>query len=152
MTSWALARRITEVAWKVVQVPFWVWDRVLPGTFGTRCGERKRNVWFRGGNHRAPERQHVTLFVWSRWTETVAPQEDFCRVFLVLTPLGLLTATQGVLFMAVSESLCITHTALKRQWFLVGDVGDKRTGIKSQDSYSWGRIVLTAREGTNNFE
>ena len=54
--------------------------------------------------------------------------------------------------MAVSESLCITHTALKRQWFLVGDVGDKRTGIKSQDSYSWGRIVLRVREGTNNFE
>ena len=44
-TSWA--SRIMEAAWtmKQVHIPFWVGDRVLLGTFGTRCGERKRNVF-----------------------------------------------------------------------------------------------------------
>ncbi len=84
--SWALATRIMEVAWKVVQIPFRVWDPVLPGTFGTRCGERKRNVLEVG--LRGSERQHVTLFVWSRCLKQ-SHHKKFSKVFLVLTYLHL---------------------------------------------------------------
>ena len=48
-TSWALATRIMEAVWTMIPVPFQVGDPVLRGTFGTRCGERKRSVFDRGG-------------------------------------------------------------------------------------------------------
>ena len=40
--SWAVATRIMEAVWAMIQVPFQVWDPALLGIFGTRCGERKR--------------------------------------------------------------------------------------------------------------
>ena len=48
-TSWALATRIMEAVWTMILVPFQVGDPVWCGTFGTRCGERKRSVFDRGG-------------------------------------------------------------------------------------------------------
>ena len=48
-TSWALVTRIMEAVWTMIPVPFQVDDPVLRGTFGTRCGERKGNVFDRGG-------------------------------------------------------------------------------------------------------
>ncbi len=47
--SWALATRIMEAVWTMIQVPFQVEDPGLRGTFGTRCGVRKRSVFDRGG-------------------------------------------------------------------------------------------------------
>ena len=64
-TNWALATRIIEAAWTMQQVhiPFRVGDPVLLGTFGTTCGERKRNV--------------VSIVVNSRWCKVMSLERSW---------------------------------------------------------------------------